>query len=44
MARPHVVSDGIEAGYKAMAANEEREKEALAWSELTMTDIAHDEE
>ncbi len=44
MARPHVIPDGIEEGYKAMAANEEREKEALAWSELTMTDMAHDEE
>ena len=44
MARPHVIPDGIKEGYKAMAANEEREKEALAWSELTMTDMAHDEE
>ena len=43
MARPHVVLDDIEAGYKAMATNDEREKEAFVWSELTIADMVHDE-
>ena len=43
MARPHVVADDIEAGYRAMAADEEREQEALAWSEQGIVDLTHDE-
>ena len=43
MARPHVVTANIKASYEAMAADEEREEEALAWSELTISDIAHGE-
>jgi len=35
LARPHVVEDDLEAGYKAMAADEEREKEAQEWIEGT---------
>ncbi|MGC9503828.1 hypothetical protein [Baaleninema sp.] len=31
--RPHVIAADIEAGYAAMAADEERENEALEWSE-----------
>jgi len=43
MARPHVVADDIEAGYMAMAADVEREVEALAWSEQGIIYLAHDE-
>lgn len=43
MARPHVVADDIEAGYMAMAADEEREQEALVWAEQSIADLTHDE-
>jgi predicted CopG family antitoxin len=33
LARPHVLSQDIEAAYRDMAADREREREALAWSE-----------
>jgi hypothetical protein len=33
LARPYVTSENLEAGYKAMAADENREKEAQEWSE-----------
>ena len=33
LARPFVVPDDIEAGYKAMAADESRNKEAQEWIE-----------
>jgi hypothetical protein len=33
LARPHVISDDIEAGYKAMAADKEYNKEASDWIE-----------
>lgn len=34
LARPHVVvAESLESAYAAMAADEEREREALAWSE-----------
>jgi hypothetical protein len=32
-ARPHVVRDGLEEGYRAMAADERHEAEAAEWSE-----------
>jgi hypothetical protein len=31
LARPHVICDDLAAGYKAMAADEVREKEAQEW-------------
>ena len=40
LARPHVVSDDLEAGYRAMAADEEREREALEWVEGSVADLA----
>jgi predicted CopG family antitoxin len=40
LARPHVVADDLEAGYQAMAADEEREREADAWIEGLITDVA----
>ena len=33
LARPHVVSAEMETAYRDMAADEDREREALAWSE-----------
>jgi hypothetical protein len=33
LARPHVVEDAMEEGYRAMAADEEHEREATEWIE-----------
>jgi predicted CopG family antitoxin len=33
LARPHVLPEDMEAAYRDMAADENREREALAWSE-----------
>lgn len=38
LARPHVVGESLESAYKAMAADEARESEALAWSEALIGD------
>jgi predicted CopG family antitoxin len=40
LVRPHVLLADLEAGYRAMAANEAREAEAVAWSEGTLGDVA----
>ncbi len=40
LARPHVVRELLEEGYRAMAADEERETEAALWSEGLVGDIA----
>ncbi len=42
---PLISGDYLEQGYKAMAADEAREKEALEWSEAAIsgTDIGSDE-
>jgi predicted CopG family antitoxin len=37
--RPHVVEADLEAGYRAMAADKQREAEALEWSEGLIGDI-----
>lgn len=43
LARPHVVQeDSLEAGYKAMAADLERETQAEEWSNGLIGDVAHD--
>lgn len=39
LARPHVTGQDLSAGYAAMAADAEREIEALAWSEALVTDV-----
>jgi len=36
---PHVTSDELVDGYRAMAADQERECEALKWSEALVGDI-----
>jgi hypothetical protein len=40
LARPHVVQDDLEAGYRAMAADEEHEREAMEWIEGVVADLA----
>ena len=40
LAKPHVVIDGLEQGYKAMAADEGREVEATKWTEGLIGDVA----
>ncbi len=43
LARPHVLSEDIEAAYRDMAADEAREREALAWSEGLICDVSGDQ-
>ena len=38
LVRPHVVSEALDAGYAALAADADAEREALAWSEATIGD------
>jgi predicted CopG family antitoxin len=40
LVRPHVISPDLDAAYQAMAADEAREAEALAWSEALIGDVA----
>jgi len=40
LARPHVVQDDLEAGYRAMAADEEHELAAMEWIEGVVADVA----
>jgi predicted CopG family antitoxin len=39
LARPHVLQTELAEGYKAMAADEEREREATEWVENLTADI-----
>jgi hypothetical protein len=39
-ARPHVTGQDLAAGYAPMAADEAREREAEAWSEALIGDVA----
>ncbi len=39
LARPHVVGRALDDAYRAMAEDQERENEALEWSENLITDI-----
>jgi hypothetical protein len=40
LARPHVLHTDLVEGYRAMAADEEREREATEWAENLTGDIA----
>ena len=40
LARPHVVRERLEEGYRAMAAEERREAEAAEWSEGLAGNVA----
>lgn len=41
LARPHVMPRDLAEAYRAMAADEEREREATEWVEGLTNDIAH---
>jgi predicted CopG family antitoxin len=40
LARPHVLKSDLDKAYAEMAADEEREREALEWSEGLIGDVA----
>jgi hypothetical protein len=40
LARPHVLQRELAEGYRAMAADEERERDAMEWIENLTGDIA----
>ncbi len=40
LVRPHVLDNNLEEGYQQMAQDEEREREALEWSEATILDVS----
>ena len=40
LVRPYVLDVALDEGYQAMAADEEREKEAMEWSNAMMADMA----
>ncbi len=40
LVKPHVLDTDIEDGYRQMAQDEEREQEALEWSEATIIDVS----
>ena len=40
LVRPHVIYPALESAYAEMAADEEREAEALEWAEATFGDVA----
>lgn len=40
LARPHVIESDLEDAYRRMAADEVREKDAEAWSEGVIEDVA----
>nr|WP_314629215.1 addiction module antitoxin [uncultured Noviherbaspirillum sp.] len=42
LVRPHVLDTSLDDGYKAMAADKEREAEALEWSNALASDIANE--
>ncbi len=42
LARPHVLSTELDSAYGEMAADEEREREALEWSEGLIGDLAEE--
>jgi predicted CopG family antitoxin len=42
LVRPHVVEADLDAAYREMARDEERERQALEWSEATLADVADD--
>ena len=42
LVRSHVVDADLEAGYRAMAADREREQEALEWCEALANDGLHE--
>jgi predicted CopG family antitoxin len=43
LTRPHVIDADLELAYKEMAADEERERQAVEWVEGVVGDVAADE-
>ena len=39
LVRPHVIEADLEAAYRRMARDEDREAEALGWAEATVGDV-----
>lgn len=44
LVRPHVVRPDLESAYAEMARDATREKEAMAWAEITFKDMTHETE
>lgn len=42
LARPHVLPDALEQGYREMLADPQREQEAHEWSETLIGDVSGD--
>lgn len=42
LARPHVLPEDMETAYRDMAADDDREREALTWSEGLIGDVGDD--
>ena len=42
LVRPHVLEQDLDTAYQQMASDEEREAEALEWSEGTIGDVSDD--
>lgn len=42
LARPHVIPSDVEEAYRQMAADEEREAEAMEWTEGLIGDVLDD--
>ncbi len=40
LVRPHVIDEDLEAAYAEMAQDEERETEALEWSDALISDVS----
>ena len=40
LVRPHVIAQELEVAYSEMAQDEQREAEALEWSEATVADVS----
>lgn len=40
LVRPHVIYQDLEAAYREMAQDDEREAEALEWAEATVGDVS----
>ncbi|MBU2611171.1 MAG: addiction module antitoxin [Chloroflexi bacterium] len=42
LVRPHVIGESLEAAYRAMSQDENREAEALEWAENTLGEVANE--
>ena len=40
LVRPHVIGTDLEAAYRQMAQDEDREAQALEWAEATLQDVS----